>query len=330
MGKKVTMKDVAKLAGVSISSVSHVINKTRRVEEHTESAVLNAIGQLHFTPNILAQSLKGKRTRILGVIIADIREDFFAEVVKSIELNAAEKEYSVMLCDSEENIGMEKFYIDILLSKGVDGIIFAPVDTDDPYVNRIAPEIPFVQIDRKMTHYRSDFVGIDNADSAEVATRFLFAEGCENVGFIGYNNKVYTQKMRIEGYRTAVLAKGKKFDPSMVLKVEYHQESTIDIIKGFLHGPSPVDGIVCGTSNICWETVAAIDNLGLKIPENIKIVSYDDSKWFNFLKYPISVVLQPTEAIGRLAVDLVIDRTENRGDDTKRQIILDAELLIRR
>ncbi len=330
MAKKATMKDVAELAGVSITSVSHVINKTRRVEDRTESAVLEAIEQLHYTPNILAQSLKGKRTRTIGVIIADIREDFFAEVVKSVEFSAAEKEYSVILCDSEESVAMERFYIDVLLSKGVDGIIFAPVDMDETYVNRLSPEIPFVQIDRKMSHYRADFVGIDNAGSAEAATCFLLEEGSRNVGFIGYTEKVFTQKLRVEGYRSALLSRGSEFDPARVLKVEYHQESTVDVIKAFLTGPKPIDGVVCGTSNICWETISAIDTLGLKIPGDIRVVSYDDSKWFDFLKYPVSVILQPTEAIGRLAVDLIIDRAENRLDDTKRQVILDTDLVVRR
>ena len=96
MGRRSTMKDVAELAGVSISSVSHVINKTRRVERNTEIAIMNAIEALNYRPSILAQGLKGKRTRTIGVIIADIREDFFAEVVKSIEFNAAENEYSVI------------------------------------------------------------------------------------------------------------------------------------------------------------------------------------------------------------------------------------------
>ena len=127
-----TMKDVAKKAGLSISTVSHVINKTRFVERKTADKILRAITDLDYKPNIMARSLRGKGTKTIGIIISDIRDSFFSDAVKAIESHANIKGYNVILCDAEGNIEKENSYIDILLRKGIDGLIFAPVDMNGP------------------------------------------------------------------------------------------------------------------------------------------------------------------------------------------------------
>ena len=165
--KRATMKDVAERAGVSITSVSHVINKTRKVEANTKAAILAAIQELHYQPNTPARSLKGKGTKTLGVVIADIREDFFAEVVKSIEFTASEQQYNVILCDSEDNAGKERFYLNMLISKGVEGIIFAPVDLESSYDFLVASAIPFLQIDRKIPCFSRTTSGSTISEAAK-------------------------------------------------------------------------------------------------------------------------------------------------------------------
>lgn len=322
------MKDVADLAGVSITSVSHVINKTRKVEDGTKEKILWAIEKLNYRPNVLARSLKGKGTRTIGVIIADIREDFFSEVVKSIESNANEKDYSVILCDSEEKVEKEKFYLKMLLSKGVDGIIFAPVNSEETYLNLLSTHTPFVQIDRKMSFYKADFVGIDNQRSSYDAAKYLIGKGCKTIGFIGYNDLVFTQKLRKIGYKKA-LQENNAFNEDLLLEVAYHGDATGDALKEYFAKHMDIDAVICGTSNICFETLDTIDRMGIFKQKDVLIVSYDDSKWFDFLKYPINVILQPTEAIGRIATDLVIERIQETHEDQKKQVILDTEFIRR-
>jgi LacI family transcriptional regulator len=328
MKRRATMKDVAGRAGVSISSVSHVINKTRKVEASTRALILAAIEELHYQPNTLARSLKGKGTKTIGVVIADIREDFFAEVVESIEFTASEQQYSVILCDSEDDLVKERFYLNMLISKGVDGILFAPVDMDSTYLFLVESGIPFLQIDRKIPQLESDYVGIDNMRSSAAATEHLIRTGSRKIAFIGYDDKVYTQKLRREGYRNT-LAQNGSFNESYCLVVGYHLEVTTDVIKEFFSSHPDVDGAVCGTSNICYETVVALDQLGRRIPEDIRLASYDESKWFDYLKFPITVVAQPTEEIGRHAVDLIIKRVRQKKKRDFQQVILDTELIVR-
>lgn len=322
------MKDVASRAGVSITSVSHVINKTRKVEARTRAAILAAIEELHYQPNTLARSLKGKGTKTLGVVISDIREDFFADVVKSLEFAASEQQYSMILCDSEDDLVKERFYLNMLISKGVDGIIFAPVDMDSTYTFLVASGIPYLQIDRKIPLLESDYVGIDNVHSCEAATEHLLAAGSRKIAFIGYNDKVYTQKLRREGYRRALERHG-CFTEAYQLVVGYHLEITPDVIRQFFETNTDVDGVVCGTSNICYETVVALDQLGRNIPDGIRLASYDESKWFDYLKFPVSVVVQPTEEIGRCAVDLIIKRIRHKKQKAFQEVILDTELVVR-
>ena len=134
--------------------------------------------------------------------------------------------------------------------------------------------------------------------------------------------------LRREGYRNT-LARHGYFNESYRLVVGYHLEITTDVIKEFFASHPDVDGVVCGTSNVCYETIVALDQLGRRIPETIRLASYDESKWFDYLRFPITVVAQPTEEIGRLAVDLIIKRIRQKKKKDFQQVILDTELIVR-
>jgi len=326
--KKITIKDVANFAGFSASTVSHVINKTRFVEKETSDKILKAIKDLNYRPNILARSLKGKGTKTLGVIISDIREGFFSEIIKSVESNANKCGYSVMLCDSEESVENEKLYIDVLLSKGIDGLIFAPVNTEVVFNDILSNWIPSVQIDRRLHYHKADFVGIDNKKSAETAVRHFYNNGYKNIGFIGYKESVYTMEKRIEGYTNAVYEK--KIQNELKIKIMSHNNVNITAkIQGWLNKCKDIDAVLCGNDNICYETLTAIQEIGLRIPEDIGIISFDDSKWFRILKCPVTAIRQPTLKMGEIAVDLLIDKIEKKSSKGFKDILLDPDLIVR-
>lgn len=326
--QKVTIKDVARLSGFSISTVSHTINNTRFVEKKTKDKIFKAIKELHYKPNILARGLKGKGTKTIGLIISDIREDFFSKITKSIESNANKKGYNVILCDSEEDIDKEKFYIHILLRKGIDGLIFAPVNKNEINKTLIFSHIPSVQIDRKLNNFNADFVGIDNSKSAEKATHHLFDQGYKNIGFIGYEKRVYTMEKRIEGYKKVILERG-ILEESRIKIISYSDSNIKDTIKEWLCKYKGIDAVICGVDNLCYETLAAIEEIGLEMPNDIGIISFDDTKWFRFVKSPITTIRQPTENMGRLAINILIDRIENNLQQEYKDNLLDTELVIR-
>ncbi|MFW6137937.1 MAG: LacI family DNA-binding transcriptional regulator [Spirochaetota bacterium] len=324
---KITIKDVADRAGFSISTVSHVINSTRFVEEKTKKRILEVIQELNYRPNLMARSLKGKGTKTIGIIISNIREVFFSEIISSIENNANKMGYNIMLCDSEDDSLKEKIYIDILMQKGIDGLIFAPVNTAQQFDEQFLGRLPTVQIDRKLLNSGWDFVGIDNVGDSRKAALHLLDRGYSRVGFVGYNTKVYTMEKRIEGYQKALSETGQ--GSPLIKIVKYKNQDTISSIKRWLLKCGGINAVICGNDNICFETLAAVEEAGMNIPSDIGIVSFDDSKWFRFLKCPVSAIKQPTEEIGRTAIELLVDKIENGASNSPRELLLKSELVIR-
>ena len=323
--RKVTIKDVARLSGFSVSTVSHVINSTRFVEEATKRKVLKAVEALDYRPNFVARSWKGKGTKTIGLIISDIREGYFSEISKSIEFHAYKKGYTVMLCDSEESAEKEKHYIDVLNRKGIDGLIFAPVNSNSVFKDLQSYKIHTVQIDRRLKHFVSDFVGIDNYTCARDATLYLYDQGYRSIGFVGYNERIFTMERRISGYSDAVIQKNAAVK---VKSISYDDRDVSKIIAGWITAEA-IDAVLCGNDNICYETIAAVHLLDMEIPDDVGVISFDDSKWFSLLPRPITAIRQPTWEMGKTAVQLLIDRIERKGGDDFKEVLLDTELVKR-
>ena len=323
-----TMKELARQAGVSVSTVSHVINKTRNVERKTEEKVLKTIIKLNYKPNILARSLKGKGTKTIGVLISDIRDTFFSDAVKSVESEANDEGYNVILCDAEGDYQKEAEYIDILLRKGIDGLIFAPVDRGGLYEELIRSKVPAVQIDRRIDGSQFDFVGIDNLKSAEHATVHLLDHGFKKIGFVGYERRYYTMEMRLKGYEKAVSDRG--LERKSLITSRGHGGTIIkNEIKNWLFREK-MEAVLCGNDDICFETLLALEELELGIPDDIGIVTFDDVKWLQFLKCPISAIRQPAGEIGSVSLHLLVERIKNKKETKTRVILLEAALVERK
>jgi len=330
--KKSTMKEVAEFAQVSISTVSHVINKTRHVDKETRERVLEAIEKLNYTPNIFARGLRGKKIRVIGVIISDIRESFFAEVVKAIELTAHSEGYSVILCDSEDNPLKEQLHINTLKQNGVEGLIFAPVNNSTRVYDSIIPnKIKAIQIDRKVYGLPVGFVGINNNEITKKAMNHLFTHGFTNVGFISYQTNVYTMEQRLLSYKMAAQLhnSSKKIN---VKFIQYNGSDNKEIIKSWLYQNKEIDSILCGNDNICHQVLRAVRELQYEIPKDMGVLSFDDSKWFKLVTPSITAIRQPTNQIGKLATELLIAEIQNKikNYSQKENHILDAELIIRK
>lgn len=307
MPKNVTMRDVASHANVSIATVSHVINKTRHVNKETRESVLNSIDELGYMSSPVVT--KKESSRLIGLIIADIREDFYTELVKAAEITARENGYSLILCDAEDAESKELFYLKMLLEQNVQGIILAPINHASPPALLKTTETPVVLIDRCYQGQPYDFIGIDNFAAGREATIHLLRHGCSRVGFIGYDDSVFTIQKRILGYIDALELVGKEVEPQ-ILRLKYHTDRTTGKIADLVSEHS-LDGLVCGTSHACYETVAALREHGIRIPEDVKIITFDENKWFEFLSFPLSVVQQPTTEIGTLAVEFIVNKLRN-------------------
>jgi LacI family transcriptional regulator len=325
--KDFTMGDVAQKAGVSITTVSHVINKTRHVSEETKSAVLRAIKEL----NYLAPKTKtnnGHSGLYIGVILADAREDYYVAMIKSLESAARDYDISVIFCDSEVDFEREEKNIRTLLDRNVSGLLLAPVAADRmPGVLR-KMSIPVILIDRQYDSHNFLFVGINNFRSSYQGTWFLFEKGCKTIGFIGYGDSVYTIKQRKLGCQAA-LAEADSPAPK-ILSLSYNKEDSYPLIKQFIVGED-LDGLLCATSSICFEVIEVLDTLDSSIQKRLKVLSYDDNRWFDYLKYPVSVISQPVAEMSNTAVENLLHFIEQKNVyfDVKRELLFETGLIDR-
>lgn len=326
--KSATMQDVAKLAKVSISTVSHVLNDTRHVETATRKRILAAIKELSYRPNQLARGLRGAGSKTIGLIISDIREEFFAALTKTIESAANDRGYMVMLCDSEESADKESSYLSLLADRGVDGVIISPVDSSR--VPRLPPgrDIPVVQVDRRCARSGLDYVGIDNARCAALAVEHFASAGHKRLGFVGHERSITTMAERAEGFAKAMRELGDpKGGASLVLGSR--SDDAKPRIKRWIKANPGMDGIVCGNANICYALLEALEGLGLAVPEDMGILSFDDPKCFAFMRSPITAIRQPTERLGLEALEFLLARISDGSKGRPAELLLPGKLVVR-
>lgn len=321
-----TLSDIAQKAGVSITTVSHVINKTRYVAQETRENVLRILDELNYRLTSSRAKTEGA-LKVIGVIIADIREDYYVLLMKAIETVASEYGISILFCDSADDLEKEKSNIRNLLSMAIGGLIIAPTQYAPFPVELKNAEIPIILVDRQYENHDTVFVGINNFQSGRTATDYLFQKGCRNIGFIGSNDSVYTNRERALGYKTSILESLPSTSPK-IQEIKYEQEDSYKLIKSFIV-ENNFDGLVCSNSSICNETIAVIDDLHIAVPQVMKIITHDDNRWFDYLKYPISIVTQPTGEIGNYAVERMISLAEQPGEHKriKTEVLFDFQII---
>jgi LacI family transcriptional regulator len=326
--KNLTMEDVALKAGVSVTTVSHVINKTRHVNKETKEAVLKAIQELNY------HSAKIEKNNAMGVyvgaILADAREDYYIAMIKAIEFAAADYGISVIFCDSEADPEKEERNITSLLERNVIGLLLAPVKCDHIPDSLRKITIPVVLIDRQYEEpHNFLFVGINNFQSSYQGTGYLVQKGCTQIGFIGYSGSVYTIRQRTLGYKSAMMEINRTAEHK-VLFLSYNREDSFPLIKQFI-ASEHLDGLICATSSICYEVIEVLESLDIKIKKKLKIISYDDNRWLDYLKYPVSVISQPVTEIGNAALGNLLQMIErtNSVRDVKRELLFEISIIDR-
>lgn len=321
------MEAVAKKAGVSITTVSHVINKTRHVNQRTKAAVLKAIEELNYRSAKRVRSQKAN-TLCIGVILADAREDYYIGMLKAIESVAADYGVPVIYCDSEADFEKEEKNIDILVGRQVNGLLLAPANSNRMPARLKELSIPVVLIDRQYASHNLLFVGINNFQSGYVGTRYIIEKGAERIGFLGYSDPVDTIHKRILGYKAAVM-ESERTSAAKTLYLKYNSGDSFPLIKRFILDEE-LDGLVCGTSTLCYELIVVLDVLEAKIQNNLKIITFDDNRWFDHLKYPVSVISQPVAEIGNAAVANLLQMLERQTYvpwPVKRELLFDVTII---
>ena len=325
----IKMRDVAEHAGVSVSTVSHVINETRHVSTDTRQRVLGAMDALNYQPNRLARSLRVKKTQTIGMIVPDSSNPFFSEIARHIEDYCFEQGYSVILCNSDGDLDKELFYANVLVEKQVDGILFVAVGlSEDNILSLNAQHIPTMLVDRHIPKLALDSVLVDNRKGGWLATEHLIERGHRRIGCITGFSGLTPSSERVMGYHQALEEHSLSIDESLIVQGDFHFKSGYDRTQQLLDLKEPPTAIFCGNDLMGIGAMRAAVERGLSIPEDIAFVGFDDIPIAQFTNPPLTSVTQPLKKLGRLSSQLLIDRIQQ--DDLEvAQHMLEVDLVVR-
>ena len=303
----VTMDDVASRAGVSTSTVSHVVNGTRKVSAATVLAVQRAIQDLGYIPNTLARSLARSSTSTIGVAISALSNHYFSETVHAIETECAKHGYMMLFVDTHDDPEQELRVVTALHHRRVDGIVLAPSNGSMALEYMRANEIPAVLVDRMMSE-QFDQVGVENAQATQGLIEHLIGHGHRRIGFIAGRTGFSTTDERVAGYCAALHAAGLAFDPQLLVNGGSNTEPARQATVQLLGLASPPTAIMAGNNLMTLGAMHALRDAQLDVPRQMALVGFDDFDWADFFVPRLSLIAQPVKALGARAVDLLLQR----------------------
>lgn len=329
----VTLSDIAKKAGLSISTVSRVLNKKSarsRISKETEKLVLRTAKDLNYRPNQLARGLRLKRTHTLGLVVPDLSNPFFSHITKSVQNVSHDMGYSLVVCDTDENLPLEVEHTSLLRSKGVDGMIVLPVGQKFSHLEGlIRGGMPLVVVDRTFDTLQASTVIVDNYGGAFEATEFLLENGHTRIAIIQGLPDTFTARGRLQGFLDAHEKHNVPVDPRLIVGRDFRKETGYVETKFLLSLERRPTALFTTSDLITLGALEAIIEEGVEVPRDLSIMAFDDIESASYFRCPITVVAQPKENMGEMAVKLLLDQIRNPGRFEARHIVLKPKLIIR-
>lgn len=306
-----SLQEVAARAKVSIATVSRVLNKSDKVVAKTRAVVEQALRDLGYRPSRVARRLRMKdgRAHLVGLIIPDIQNPFYAEIARGVEDAAYAAEYALLLCNSDENLEKERFYLDVMISESVDGVVLPPFDDSDAAViNLVKIGMPVVCVDRSLAKVKTDLVEVDNYRGAYEAASHLIEKGHRQIGLIEGRTHVSTSRERRRGYLDALSEAGIPVRKDLIRAGDFRQESGRLLAGELLDLRKPPTALFVFNNLMTVGALAAVHQRGMKVPKDVAIVGFDDLPWAESLDPPLTVVRQPAYDVGRQAMEMLLKR----------------------
>lgn len=330
--RKITIQDVARLAGVSTATVSAVINGKKTVSPRRTQKVREAIEALDYHADQNARSLRTGQTRVIGVVLPDMAHAFYAEVVAGAEEVASKSGYSFFVCNANEDPRLEQRHLDTLFSHRVEAVLIACSDSSLAYERPNMKRFPIVFFDRVPAGFRGSSVTTDNVAGGHLATHHLIERGHKQIAIIAGSLNRSTHAHRFEGFRKAMQ------EARLAIRDEFCGTEGLDVGAAYkftrdrLQSSEPPTAIFCTSNKLLMGCVQALQHLGLHYPADISIVGFDDFPWNETFHPAITTVAQPTRDMGRQAMQLLLDKiasVRSGGEMIERQIVLPPELRVR-
>lgn len=330
--KKTTISEIAKLAVVSKTTVSRVLSGGNFVSKNTRDRVLGIIKEKEYKPSIMAQSLRTNKTRTIGLVLADIENPFYSRVAKGV-IDAAEiKKYNVILCNSNNDIDSEERDIRTLMGRSVDGLILTTVALKMKTIEYLLDRgFPFILIDCKLDTPGVNYVVNDDYFGAKLATEYLIGLGHKKIFFLG-DKKLLSLRERLRGFKDTLeennIESSNTFMPEKFINV-FGIYDIEKIIEYLINREEKITAIFAGNDYWAIKTIKGFNDNGLKVPEDISVIGYDNIEISSMVKVPLTTIRQPKYLLGKLATEQLFEILENKSNKGLKRIILRPDLIIR-
>jgi LacI family transcriptional regulator len=326
------MRHVAMLADVSIATVSAVINGTASVRPERKKRVLDAMAALNYFPDAIARGLKTGKTNALGVVVPDITNPFYPEVIRGVEDIARQAGYSVLLCDSNEDPRREADHLNSLFSRRVDGVLLACCVNSTAVSGTFRGRYPVVYIDRIPPVAFEGSVSSDNIQAGAMATRHLLGLGHQRIAMVVGHLGLSPHRDRLEGFRKAMQESHLPILDEYLIAGDLQIEDSLRTCRQLLDLPNPPTAIMVGNNKLLLGVLAGLEERAIRVPHQISILGFDDYLWNRYFSPSLTAVAQSTFEMGKRACELLLHSIENNQEhepSAARRICLPTELRIR-
>ncbi|MDN5343275.1 MAG: LacI family transcriptional regulator [Oceanotoga sp.] len=325
----ITIKDIANKAGVSKATVSYVINNKPGVSEKIRNKILKIMKEMNYIPNAIARGLAGKKTHYIGLIIPDISDMFYADIIKGVENKTNSNNYLLNLVTTHAEKAKEKQVIDLFTGGIVDGVIIMAYHINEEYIKILKERnVPFVFIDYPFTTNSVYTVTVDNFDGGYKATEYLIKAGCKKIAFLKGSSVAWDSENRFKGYLKALNDYSIKIDDSIIKDANFRREEgytkTLEILSN-----KDIDGVFAANDQMALGAMKAIKEKNLNIPEDISVIGFDNIESSKFSEPTLSTVEQPLCKMGEKSVELLLELIDEKKPKSKK-ISLKTELIKRK
>jgi DNA-binding LacI/PurR family transcriptional regulator len=324
------IKDVAKLAGVSVATVSRVINGSDAVHDATRQKVMDAIKELGYRPNLLGRYLRRTETKMVLVLLPTISNPFYSKIVLGIEDVAQKNGYSIMLCNTNSDVEREKIYIGLLRNRLADGVIFMAPAIESDLLSDIARNFPTAQCCEYKEEAPAPHVSIDNYSAARKAVKHLLDLGHERIAMITSDNNFISTKERERAYRQVLEEYGIEFNPALIRHGDYGFRSGLRSMLQLLDQPQRPTAVFCISDMMAIGAIKAAFEKGLDVPGDLAVCGFDDIEFANMFEPPITTIAQPKYDLGCMAMRLMLKQIEEGILGEAEDVYLEHELIIRK
>lgn len=324
-----TIKDVAARAGVSFTTVSHVLNGTRRVSDEARARVERAVAEMGYAPSAVARALKTSETFIFGVLVPNITNPFFAELTRGIEDRCRQTDYSVFLCNSDDEPDTQSRYLQTLLERRVDGLLLAAAAGEaDALVKRLATtRVPTVVVERRIPGLAADLVRVDHDAGARLAVAHLVSLGHQAIACLSGPSRFEVARERTAGWVAGLREAGLDIKPEWMLEGDYSSSAGYDMTRSLLE-KGEVTAILAGNDLMAFGALRAAAEMGVSVPQQLSVLGFDGIDMGQYVYPALTSVGYPIRELGETAASVLLERLANPAGET-REVVLPPQLVMR-